>query len=104
MWPHERSLVRKLEGKPFALIGINFLEAKELKEVMEKENLHWRSFADGAAIFHRWILDGTPTLYVLDHKGVIRHKWGGSPGEKAIDAAVEKLINEAEQDGKPMSK
>ena len=23
MYPHERSLVKKLEGKPFALIGIN---------------------------------------------------------------------------------
>jgi hypothetical protein len=31
---------------------------------------------------------------------VIRHKWIGSPGEKAIDTALEKLINEAEGNGK----
>ena len=43
---------------------------------------------------------GTPTLYVIDHKGVIRHKWVGGPGEKAIDAALDKLIKEAEVGGK----
>jgi hypothetical protein len=34
---------------------------------------------------------------------VIRYKWVGSPGEKAIDATLDKLIAEAEGngDGKP---
>ena len=45
-------------------------------------------------------MTATPTLYVLDHKDVIRHKWVGAPGEKAIDAALDKLIKEAEEDGK----
>ena len=71
---------------------------------MDKENLRWRSFAEGVAIFPRWGLDGTPTLYVLDHTGLIRHKWAGSPGEKAIDSAVEKLIREAERDRKNVPK
>jgi hypothetical protein len=30
---------------------------------------------------------------------VIRHKWVGAPGEKAIDMALEKLINEAQVSG-----
>lgn len=72
---------------------------------MDREKLPWRSFADpGAlgqgAIAVMWNLPGTPTLYVLDPKGVIRHKWVGSPGAKAIDAALEKLLQEAEGDGK----
>jgi hypothetical protein len=67
---------------------------------MAKEKLNWRSFAEGGAIGHKWNLHGTPTLYVLDHKGVIRHKWVGSPGAKAIDAALEKLIKQAERGGK----
>jgi hypothetical protein len=33
---------------------------------------------------------------MIDHRGVIRHKWVGSPLEKAIDAALEKVIHEAE--------
>jgi hypothetical protein len=67
---------------------------------MDKEQLNWRSFADDGAITSKWNLHGTPTLYVLDHKGVIRHKWVGSPGEKALAAALQKLIKEAERDGK----
>jgi hypothetical protein len=71
---------------------------------MEKEKLTWRSFADvrGAGeadlrpISARWNLQGTPTLYLLDHKGLIRYRWIGSPGEKAIDKALDGLIKAAE--------
>ena len=62
---------------------------------MYKEKLNWRSFADQGDIFHKWNPPGTPAFYVIDHKGVIRYKWVGGPGEKAIDAALEKLIHEA---------
>ena len=69
---------------------------------MDTEKLNWRSFAyhgkddDQGPICSQWNLVGTPTLFVIDHKGVIRHKWLGSPGEEKIDAAIEKLIKEAE--------
>jgi len=83
-------------------VNVNGYDAKQLKLAMDKEKLTWRSFADpGAlgqgAIAARWNVSGTPTLYVIDHKGVIRHKWVGSPGEKAIDAALEKLLKDAER-------
>lgn len=55
----------------------------------------WRSFVDHGAIVNKWQA-GTGTFYVIDHKGVIRYKWLLTPGEKAIDAALEKLIKEAE--------
>jgi hypothetical protein len=75
--------------------------AKNLKDVTRKENLTWRSFADvGNAgqgpIAAQWNLTNTPTLYVLDARGVIRYKWVGGPGEKAIDAALDKLMKEIE--------
>jgi hypothetical protein len=89
------------------LIGVNVVghDAKKLKQVMDKEKLTWRSFADPGeisqgAIATRWNLTSTPTLYVVDHKGVIRRKWVGSPGEKAIDAALDQLVQEAEGSGK----
>ena len=44
----------------------------------------------------QWNQPGTPMYYVIDHEGVMRHKWFGSPGEKAIDAALDKLMEEAE--------
>jgi len=94
--------VKELAEKPFALIGVhgNDYEPKKLKAVMEKEKLNWRSFADRRVISLKWSARGTPTYYAIDHKGVIRYKWIGYPGAKAIDAGLEKLIKEAEGDGK----
>jgi hypothetical protein len=68
---------------------------------MDKEKLNWRSFGDRGDIHARWNA-GTPAYYILDPRGVIRYKWVGSPGEKAIDTALEKLIHEAERDTKPV--
>jgi hypothetical protein len=67
---------------------------------MDKEKLNWRTFAAGADIARKWNPPATPTFYVIDQKGVIRNKWVGSPGAKAIDAALEKVIQEAERDAK----
>jgi peroxiredoxin len=63
---------------------------------MDKETLPWRSFAYQEAINARWN-PSTPAYYVIDPKGVIRYKWVGYPGEKAIDESLEKLIQEAEK-------
>ena len=96
-----------LKDKPFALIGVHVggSTVKQLKEVMEKEKITWRSFADagnaGAGpIATQWNLSATPSFYVIDHKGVIRYKWAGPPGEKVMDAALDKLIQVAEENGK----
>ena len=104
MWPHERSLVSKLADKPFAVIGVNISEPNPaaLRKVVEKHNLTWRSFSDPptsegmGAITRKWKLAGTPTIYLIDHKGVIRHKWVGGARANLIDNAVEKLVHEAE--------
>jgi peroxiredoxin len=78
-------------------------DAKKLKSVMDKEKLPWRSFADGRAISDNWNA-ATPAYYVIDSKGVIRYKWVGNPGEKAIDATLEQLIQEAEGKAKSTPK
>jgi hypothetical protein len=101
MYPHERSLVKKMEGKPFALVGVNSdSDRAALKKVLQEENITWRSFFDGGKIggpiATRWAVEGWPTLYVIDHKGVIRHKHVGSPGDKVLDDEIEKLVKEAE--------
>jgi hypothetical protein len=77
------------------LIGINVMPHKpeELQEVMKKEKLNWRSFADDGSISRKWNSPPTPAFYVLDTQGVIRHKWIGHPGEHVIDVAVARLID-----------
>jgi len=103
MYGHERSLVKKMADKPFALVGVNSdKDLKALKPVLEEEKITWRSFWNGeegmgGPISKEWNVRGWPTLYVIDHKGVIRHKFLGSPGDEKLDAAIEKLVAEAEK-------
>ena len=106
MYPHERSLVKKMADKPFALVGVNSdPELAALKKVLEEEKITWRSFWNGkegtrGPISTEWNVQGWPTLFVIDHKGVIRHKWLGSPGDEVLDKAIEKLVEEAEKEAK----
>ena len=109
MYPHERSLVKALEDKPFVLLGINSDKSKDaLKKVIADEKMTWRSWWDGGStggpIASKWNVQGWPTLYVVDHKGIIRHKWLGSPGEKVMDEALHKLVKAAEENAKNTDK
>ena len=103
MFPHERSLVKRMEGKPFALIGVNSDRDKEdCKKKNEKEQITWRSFWNGEAgtggpISKEFNVRGWPTLYIIDHNGVIRHKYLGSPGGETLDKVIDKLVAEAEK-------
>jgi hypothetical protein len=106
MYPHERSLVKKLANKPFALLGVNSDDTREtLKNAMAKEQLTWRSWFDGGStdgpIATQWNVSAWPTLYVLDAKGVIRYK--NLRGEK-LEEAIDKLVKEAEADDTKGSK
>ena len=98
MYPHERSLVKRLQGKPFALLGINSDPKNTLRETIKREGMvsPWRSWWDGGnpsgPIATRWNVNGWPTTYVLDAKGVIRFK---NVREKEMDKAVDTLIAEA---------
>src|SRR5437016_1728439 len=104
MIPHERSLVQKLEGKPFALVGVNSDQEDEtIKTQLEKHKVTWRSFRNAqkeskTTISDEWKVQGWPTLYLIDHKGMIRKKWVGSPGNEVLDKAIDKLIAEADQE------
>jgi hypothetical protein len=101
MYPHERSLVKKLADRPFVLLGINSDSDREaLKKTVVQEQITWRSFWNGGStdgpISAEYFVTGWPTLYLLDHKGVIRHKFLGFPGEEKFDGAIEELLKEAE--------
>jgi hypothetical protein len=98
MYEHERSLVKRLEKSPFALIGVNSDRDREaLKKVLKDENLSWRSFWNGGStqgpISNAWRVRGWPTIYVLDAEGVIRYRNVRGP---AMDEAVDALLAEIE--------
>lgn len=95
MYPHERSLVKRLAGKPFSLVGVNSDPKERTRTAMEKNHITWRSFWDGGntggPIASTWNVHAWPTTYVLDHEGVIRYK--NVRGEK-MDDAVNTLLLE----------
>jgi hypothetical protein len=107
MYPHERSLVKRLESKPFALIGVNSDENREeLAKAMIKENITWRSWWDGGSvrgpIAARWNVSAWPAIYILDGKGVIRDKY--VIGAEAMDRAVDKLLKELEDQPRSLAR
>ena len=101
MIPHERDLVKKLKGKPFVLVSVSADKEKEaLQKFLEKEEMpwvHWWDNGPESKVLKTYRVRAFPTLYVIDHAGVIRHKWVGNPGNDKIDAAVEELVKAAEK-------
>lgn len=98
MYPHERSLVTRMQNRPFALIGVNSDKSLEIvHKARERENITWRSFWNGGGtkgpISQLYKVRSWPTIYVLDENGVIRAK--GVRGE-AMDKVVDKLVAEIE--------
>lgn len=109
MVPHERDLTKRYAGRPFVIVGVNGdVDEKRLKQVIQKEQITWRSFVDyqrkGKEVVkisrHCWNTDSWPTVYLIDHGGVIRHKFFGVPAKISLDAAIEKLVATAEGDAK----
>ena len=106
MYPHERSLVKKLEGRPFVIIGVNSDDDREeIKKTVAKEGLTWRSFWDGGntrgPLATAYNVQAWPTIFVLDAKGVIRFTSEGFE-EKKTDELIDELLKDMEdkRDGK----
>ncbi len=96
MYPHERSLVDRMRGEPFAIVGVNSDQDRDaLEKTVVEEKITWRSFWNGGGtsgpISSKWNVSGWPTIYVLDADGRIRFK--NVRGEK-MDEAVDQLLAE----------
>ncbi len=101
--PHEREIVEKFQGRPFALIGVNGdPEKKDLKKVLTENKITWRSFWSGekgpeGPIPEAWNVSGWPTMYVIDAKGIIR---GKQLRGKKLEERIESLVKGTEATGK----
>jgi thiol-disulfide isomerase/thioredoxin len=93
--PHEQTLVDRLKGKPFVLLGINGDNDREqAKRAVRQERITWRSWWNGGPtgpITAQYNVVGWPTIYVLDDHGVIRHK---QVIEESLDEAADSLLKE----------
>jgi thiol-disulfide isomerase/thioredoxin len=101
--PHEREMARRLEQRPFRLIGVNGDEdAEKAAKVARDQEITWPSLRNGGSrgpLSDQWRVDAWPTLYLIDHKGVIRRRFVGFPGNRAaFDKLVDSLVAECEKE------
>jgi hypothetical protein len=107
MFPHERSLVKRMADKRFVLIGVNSdKDREECKTKNKTEEITWRSFWNGeegtqGPISKAWEVRGWPTLYLIDHTGVIRRKFLGNPGDAELDRLIDELVERADKGATP---
>ena len=78
------------------LLGVNSDgDRDELKKTIERENLTWRSWWDNGStegpIQTEWQVDQRPMIYLLDAKGIVRHK---SVAEDELKEAIDHLLKE----------
>jgi len=102
MVPHERSMVKRFEGKPFVLLGVNGDQDRDAaKRAVRERQINWRSWWDPSAkkepISKSWNVHVWPTVYVIDHNGIIRRK---NLKVRELEEAVERLLPQAEADAK----
>ena len=100
MYPHQRELVKRLTGKPFLMLGINNdSDRAKARAAMVREGLTWKAWWDPGEPFgpisERWNVQSWPTVYVIDHKGIIRFK---NVHGHDLDEAVDQLLQERESD------
>jgi thiol-disulfide isomerase/thioredoxin len=98
--PHERAMVDRFKGRPFALIGVNADQEKRLAlKAAIDEGVNWRSFWDGGdnAIQKAFAIEAYPTVYVIDEQGVIRYKPAFTQNmTRDIENVVEKMLLQVE--------
>jgi hypothetical protein len=87
-----------MEGRPFALIGVNSDKTLEKALTAVKKNeLNWRSFQnerEGGKISDAWAVQGWPTIVVMDAKQRIVYR--GHDGHEATKVAT-KLVEKLEK-------
>jgi cytochrome oxidase Cu insertion factor (SCO1/SenC/PrrC family) len=94
MIPHQREMIKKLQGRPFELLSVSCDEQKStLLEFLQKNEMGWKHWWAGrGGEFSKMLnISFYPTIYVIDAKGTIRYK--NIRGEE-LEKAIESLLQE----------
>ena len=86
---------------PFAIIGVNSDyegNLEKINKMLDEQGITWRQAIDGTTsgpIAKRWNVQGWPTIYVLDAKGVIRHQQFGEGAYEKAERTIQRLLAKA---------
>lgn len=100
--PHEREIAAEFQGDFFDIVGVNCdSDIKQANEAVVRTNMTWRSFRNEAIgeepITKEWNILGYPTVYLIDHHGIIRKRWVGPPRTDVLKHMVGVLVDAAQQ-------
>jgi serine/threonine protein kinase/thiol-disulfide isomerase/thioredoxin len=99
LFPATRQWSEQYKDRPFAILGVNTdADIQEARRAVQIGKLPWRSVWDGGAterkIAAEWLIDAYPTIYLIDHAGVIRKKWLGKPPPEQIQVEIDALLKQ----------
>jgi peroxiredoxin len=99
---HERELATHLADEPFVIVGVNGdRNEQQLAQAVTDYQISWRSFRDlrpgQQSISDEWTAF-YPTLYLIDHEGIVRKRWTGTPPPEVLGRLVEELVEAARAD------
>jgi len=103
MIPLTRKLVNKLEGKPFAFVSVSVDDdAGTVRKFQRKEPMPWTNWWVGkpSKPIEDWDVEGYPTVFLVDHKGVIRYKQVGLDEDDKLGEEAERLVKALEAERK----
>lgn len=91
--PREVALAEKYQGQPFKIYGVNGGdEQKKALESAKAKKMTWPSFfigPNGDGLGAVWGVSAWPTVFVIDHQGIIRYIGHGDGMEKAVAECME---------------
>ncbi len=99
MIPRLRDMSVKFQFKPFRMIGVSSdADLDTLKSRLSQFEMTWPDVWEGKGrhISQRWNARILPTIYLIDHKGIIRHRLGYVAGEH-LEKLVGELLDKAEE-------
>lgn len=110
MVPQKRELVKRFESRPFAVLAFDPSTENEeagLKEFLAQEKVTWRVCPglvndNNSRNVWAWSSRNGPVMYLIDDQGVIRQRFGMETESFVLSAAVDWLVREAEERGRPM--
>ena len=102
LYSFNRSLHQKMDGRRFAVVGVNSDTNRDLtRRIMKIQQIQWSNFWNGGSRFGeistQWGVKTWPVLYVIDGDGIIQLKSIGGHNRGEILQLIEKLTAELEQ-------
>jgi peroxiredoxin len=102
LFEHAKEMVKRFGKRPFVLVGVNLMSnPDEARKAVNSKQITWPSWYEnyGGPLTQQWLMRKNRTVYILDHKGIVRRYFSGFSEElgKTLDEFLEKLVTAAEK-------